>query len=136
MLLRHHLQGETDRHAKHTAVEDGRPGGNDGVQCRGLEYQRQDQADHRAGGELDESQAQRVVTAGEESHQQYVNTPDEGAGQLQPVAGGYGEAFADAEQEHADHCQAGAQPDAGAAALADQQAENRYHDHVQPGDEA
>ena len=76
------------------------------------------------------------MAAGEEAHQQHVNTPDEGAGQLQPVAGGHGEALADAEQEHADHGEAGAQPDTGAAALADQQTENRHHDHVEPGDEA
>ncbi len=76
------------------------------------------------------------MPAGKEAHQQHMHTPDEGAGQLQPVAGGHLEVVANAEQEHAHHCQRGAQPGAHAGLVAQRQTQQRHDDHVQAGDEA
>ncbi|MNP42858.1 hypothetical protein D3C76_1366480 [compost metagenome] len=59
-----------------------------------------------------------------------MHTPDAGTGQLQPVAGRHLETFADAEQEHPQHRQAGAHPGAEAGAVAEEEAQQRHYDDV------
>ena len=50
-----------------------------------------------------------------------MNAPDEGAGQLYPVAGSDLEVLVDAEQSHANHREHRAQPGPGTGFLANQQ---------------
>jgi len=103
VLLRHDLQGITNPHCEHSAIDKGRRGKPDAVQAGFFEDCRQQQTDDRAGHELQKGQANGVMTTHEKAHQQHMNAPYESASQLYPVAGSDLKVFVDAEQRHANH---------------------------------
>ena len=123
MLLCNDLQRVANRNGEQSAIDEGRPGEPDAGWLDLFEDQCQQQAHHGTGGELQEGQADRVVAADEEAHQQHVQAPDEGAGQLDPVARGYGEVLADAQQRHAGDGEKGAKPGSEAGLVANDQSQ-------------
>ena len=131
VLLTHHLQRVADGAGEHRHVEDAAPAGEHVLETRRFDDEGDHAGHHRAGGELQRAQDQRVAPRGVAADGEDLEGEHHGAAQGEQVADADGEVFLHAQQDHARQRQRQADPNRDADALPAEYSQQGHDDDVQ-----
>ena len=134
--LRDDLQCEGDADGHAAGVEDGPSRGDDRSDGDIFEDEGGDEAKHGDNAELDRGEADGIGPWREQTDDEDVRSPDDGAGEHEQIAGVDVEASGNAEEMKARGGDDGADPGGGGGAVADEDAQDGDEDDVKAGDEA